>query len=202
MPRLKSMAAEAYAKAVAAGQPHEYDPSQPWVYVFEQSASDDTWWKREFEDDAFRIEAKIEKLGDVVDHSALVDADKSLSKRLNETGSVGPAKLAKTAQITRDRAQNVQSKDRVSNCDENGLYVTNRRGIAICDGFNKGTCNNTKGHKCAVDVSKMHRCNRCLDVTHANTPENPCNRMSSGAGNASKGAGKKGAKKGGKKGGW
>ena len=49
---------------------------------------------------------------------------------------------------------------------KDGRYVTSRRGIPLCSGFQTGACGEHLQGRCPVDRSHGHQCNRCLSDQH------------------------------------
>ena len=53
------------------------------------------------------------------------------------------------------------------NVGEDGRYITNRKHVKLCEGFQDGSCTESDATKhCARDKSNIHQCSICLSDTH------------------------------------
>ena len=53
------------------------------------------------------------------------------------------------------------------NVGADGRYITNRKHVKLCEGFQDGSCTEADATKqCARDKSKIHQCSICLSDTH------------------------------------
>ena len=89
--------------------------------------------------------------------------------------------------------------------DGGGNFLSNRKGVKLCPGFQDGTCTERDNYnQCLKDPSLRHQCSRCLSQHHgANSPECPGSHTPTGKGKGKKGGKGKGKKGGGKgKKGW
>ena len=95
---------------------------------------------------------------------------------------------------------------------QNGVYTTNRKGVALCPDFQTGACTDADGdRRCMKNNNLVHQCEKCLSPDH---PGSQCTKTPAqdykGAqpawvkfGGKGKGKGEKGKGKGkGKRGYW
>ena len=87
----------------------------------------------------------------------------------------------------------------------NGLYIKNRNGTKLCEGFQTGACGGVVNNRCAKDHISAHQCAKCLDNSHGQSicgaqrsPEEQSARIKAKKANSvdkgGKGKGKKGGK--------
>ena len=185
--RCRRIGAEAHSKATTAGASHEFDPSQPWDWSLQCLIDDDKFWKKEIEDDAVLILAKIKTLGGTVDG----DADTGGRKR---NRGDGPS----SSGGGQGRERSPPAKKRKSHeVDSQGRMVCNRSGVRLCSGFQDGSCTNTgRDNRCGSDRSKSHQCVICLSTEHGADHPTKCSRPAAKMPRMSE----KGSGKGGKKG--
>ena len=55
---------------------------------------------------------------------------------------------------------------RQHNVNDDGMLDTNRKGVKLCDGFNKGTCWKTNQHGRCLATGAAHQCAKCLEHDH------------------------------------
>jgi len=186
------------------GAVHGFNPDRPWDWVIRESVSETafSFWYGEFESKAILIKAHADRL-----QHHLGPEVSSLNSAL-PPGSSGrqhvPPPPPPTGQRPAKRSK-IAPQDRSHNLDAQGKYMTTRRGVVICTGYNEGTCTETDmasgGARCRKHPNLAHQCNLCLGWHPANSP-GVCPGMTSSTSGAGKGKGKQGKGKGKKKGKW
>jgi len=176
------------ARAVANNTTSEFDPNQPWEYVFRVGPEDFAFWNREFEADAVLVRAHVEgpasRLGP--DLGALVTSGRS-------SGSSQPAHAGNQRDImTMDRlsksgGKGAKDRSRSGGWEQrnnDGEFSSNRRGIQLCQEFQTGDCTEITrvngAPMCAKDSSKVHQCARCFGLHPARPKDGqPCKQPES-----------------------
>ena len=108
-------------------QQHPLDPARPWQWVFEQLAEDsERWWKEEFEVLATLLLNKIATDSEVLGGDAPVARWHDAPARAHHIpdGSAAKRKASRGSQYNM----------------AGGLYVTNRKRVPLCNGYNQGIC--------------------------------------------------------------
>ena len=140
------------------GVAHPLDPARPWQWVFEQLEDhSERWWKEEFEEPAALLLGKIASAADVLGGDVLI----------GQSFGAAPASQQLGANPALDHAGSKRKDSRGSAHNViNGLHVTNRQRVELCDGYNSGSCATDKRWpgQCPVDWGKAHQCNKCLDM--------------------------------------
>ena len=166
------------------------------------------FWKEELEDKCMLVITKTRNLssqisGDapIADGGGATGAEITRKKRQHDshiTETFDPRKRGGTPGDFRQH-----------NVNSDGLLATNRRGISLCDGFQKGECNDTDhNERCLKNSNMVHQCAKCLSKTHgahacpvqdvARAPgsNNFSNNTNTGKGKGKGKKGKKGSSKG------
>ena len=73
------------------------------------------------------------------------------------------------------------------------MKTVNRKGLPLCDGFQKGTCwqANKTNNRCSHDSTKMHQCAICLEAGHGAHAREPNKNKGNGEWNSWKKGGRK-----------
>ena len=205
--RIRRRAKSEYDMAAAstpAGQAvsHPMDPQRPWDHVFRLLPKEFSYWKKELEDPALMILAKVSSRS-VITTEAQVASQRSqhitaVSSDSAVAGLGGRRGADAGAPSPRKKQKNNNIYDRQYNYDASGRNVTNRRGIKLCPGWQDGTCTS---FPCATDASFAHQCSICLSERHGAKDCTPKGGGKKGGAGAGKG-GKKGKGKGGKRPQW
>ena len=159
-------------RALARGGEHDLDPAKPWDWVFRQTVEDGSFWKRELEETALLVKAKVAKIGSKIGGDApLLPSGSGHSdnpkRSLDSSGSwvldqgPPPPPFAKKSKEPYDRQHRV---------DQNGLMTHNRRGALLCVDFQHGRCVVEAGSSHAV-----HQCAICLHQGHGAFHPKKCN---------------------------
>ena len=204
MERIRRRGQDEFDKATAASQHHDFDPSKPWNWCWDQAAKDVNFWRKEVEEPCLLVLSKSSPLQSFIDGDANIQGGmgfgrgggsgqqpRGTKRQFDDTAA------ARQSQLTDFRAHNVKD----------GVYSTNRRGIDLCPGWQDGSCTGSaSGARCPKNWSLAHQCSKCLSSDHGKhqctstrTPSAPAQPPRSQKG--TKGGGKKG-KKGGGKGKW
>lgn len=132
MPRLRNQAIEERRESLAAGARHEYDPKRPWAYVWKRATNDAAFWKRELEDPAGTVIAKLRAISAFVDGDAPTDSRTALAALVAPpaTGAT-PATRPLAAPRSFARESSKAKKTRLHDaCD--GKMRRNRAGKRLC----------------------------------------------------------------------
>ena len=180
----------------------KFNIDMPWDACFLEGMKDQSWWRENLEEDAHLICSKAIPNKSTIGDDVPIAPDGTSGggttapapkRRANNTSThaspvpPSPSRLAAMA----SKVHNVQ----------NGLYTTNRKGQALCEGFQTGTCTELgRNNTCAKDATKSHQCAKCLSVAHGahactKSPLAPGQAWENGKGKG-KGKGKKGKGKG------
>ena len=155
--RTKRAGATALAQATAAGGSHLYNPNWPWDWVFREAAADVQFWRKELEEKALLILAKISRPLDNVEGDALTSSQPG-PKRPRDLG----AKYSSAPPPHKKR-----DFERVHRTTADGISSHNRRGLELCAVFQKGECEvAVRDGICPRNSSHRHQCARCLFMGH------------------------------------
>jgi len=148
------------------GSPSDFDPNQPWEWVFQQAAErEQAFWTDEFERPAVLVKTKADRMVDHLGADAAVDGAQS-----NRAGSSHENARSQQQQgsrgIDRSRSTPKAAKAFVHNT-VGDKYITNRAGKDLCRNYQVGDCKDTtKGvggaPLCGRDNSLAHQCELCL----------------------------------------
>ena len=187
--RTKRAGAMAKAQAIKAGGTHPFDAAKPWDWVFREAAGDSQFWRKELEENALLVLAKIAKPADAVEGDAPTSQHPQAKRARDfEVAPAGPPSRAPRRGFERQHRQTAE-----------GLMTHNRRGLGLCQPFQRGECGASGPNAvCPRDQSLRHQCARCLQLGHG---LHQCTSNVSLQDNTRKGKGGKGGGKGkGKKG--
>ena len=149
-PRIRRRLAEEKTAALKAGKDHPYDPLKPWEEVFAQLVlGEDPWWRGELERPAIHISTGVTDVQDYIDEDAPV------KKTARASASDAPTLPSPVHPPPK------RSRERDDDSGDEWLIVhrTNNKGVALCKGFQKGSCRSlTKGSRCAKDGCSAHQC--------------------------------------------
>eukprot|EP00972_Heterocapsa_arctica_P089844 13253131-Heterocapsa_arctica.AAC.1 len=179
--RLRRTAEGEHVRALAAGRESGFEPARPWNRVFADAVADRDWWGENFTEPAIlyrtRIQTAAAAVGEV---AALGDAPggRGVKRPLPAAGSWGKERGTEAVWA-------------------NGGYVKNKKGVVICEAFNRGQCGSPTG---VCPRGEAHQCRLCL-ASHTpdrcRLPPPPPPLPFAGKG-GEKGKGGKGGKKGAK----
>jgi len=181
---------------------HEFVPTRPWPWCFAQLAADTAWWQDQFVEDAILVRAKIDS------DAKKLDGDAEIEMPSGSVSRSAPTQRAPPAAQRGERTPTKASKQDRQHFVAGDKYTHNRSGLALCPGFNDGTCTATAkgkgGFVCAKNANMVHQCTACLSQDHgASSPlcrgsttakmsDSP--RFKGGGRSRGKGGGKKGKK--------
>ena len=147
--RLRRAAENEHAKAQAAGRTSTFEPARPWNRVFADAVTDRDWWSENFTEPAVLYRTRIQTAAAVMDDGTGHDVTPrgKGAKRTAPAADPGapPGKGGKRASLAPVWA--------------NGRYVKNRRGIRVCEAFNRGQCGWPTS---ACPRGEAHQCSLCL----------------------------------------
>ena len=139
--RMRSEYMERIRRALEENPAHGYSPASPWSAVFASAIREAEYWRKEVTTPATLLLARAKQ------SSRADDSDSEPRARTQ------PGKKKKRKAGARDDNSVFDSSK--------GFYTKNRKGIEICEKFNKQSCGNGKAQsKCANNRS--HQCNLCL----------------------------------------
>lgn len=171
-----------YKRAMQASPPlmNTLDPSRPWDTVMWEAGEDDfKFWKRQLEDHALMILAKVGKLGSVLDGDAQIS--KTISEHLASDSSMAQltphAALRVTSSDAAGRPAAKQPPAKRLRSAPGQLHSVNRKGVPICGDYVKGQCRKTRGNglACGADGTSVHQCPICLLGPHQCANPGQCN---------------------------
>ena len=136
----KRVGQEDHRKCQLAGTVSEYDPLQPWDFVWGKACEDFSWWHSEFEEPVLLILTKTQSL------SAMIDGDVDLAtephaKRQKPTSGARQVQQSgwESGFGNNELPTKHNKMERLHNVNGN-KFTTNRRGSQLCEGYNAGTC--------------------------------------------------------------
>ena len=155
--RLRRQGASARERAPAQGFHHEFDPANPWEWVWKNLPGDRDFWHRELEEPALLVLAKTMPAGAALDHDAPVGRPATTGDRQP------PAK--KQRRNGKDKSERTKAY-RID--DKTGLWSHNRAEVELCRNFQKGDCMETVGNGiCGKNPNARHQCGKCLELGHS-----------------------------------
>ena len=151
--RMRRQGEEEHQKATSLGMPHEYDAAKPWEYVWNALVEDQRFWHKEVEEPCLLVKAKSATLNNMVEADAPIGRDTLASQPAYEANPQSPKKR--------------KNQERVHKLGDDGLLTHNRRGTALCEGFQKGECKeaNPDG-TCKRAPTLRRQCAKCLSPVH------------------------------------
>ena len=173
-----------------AGRPHPYDEAKPWNFIWRLAAEDALFWRREVEEPCLLVLSRSSSLSEMVQPDNPLGTAAPLTS--NAASSHSSSKRQASASVQSPKKK--QNFERVHNIDASGsTFTTNRRGIALCPGWQAATCLEVRNEKCAVNQNMVHQCSKCLSRDHG---AKDCSRkphaLSPRPAASSRGKGKKG----------
>ena len=171
MVRIKRRGLHEREKALAKGGDHDLDPDKPWDWVFRQTVEDSAFWKRELEETALLVKARVAKIDCQIDGDAPLQPTGSSrsdnpKRSLDSLDKPSPPPVAKKPRLAYDRQHRA---------DQNGHMTHNRRGIMLCDDYQHGRCQEGRGVACPRSPQAVHQCAVCLHQGHGAFHPRPCN---------------------------
>ena len=175
--RVKRNGSTKAAAAMAQGKTHDYDPTMPWEYVFEQLTNKERqWWTTELEEPCIQIVTKAASLNSFIDDDA-------------------PIQRPPQPQHNEQRAPKRQNHSQ-------GPSNQNKRRVMFCEGWQNKTCLDKDGqNRCRANPTFVHQCSKCMRNSHGANWPGGCNneqRSKQHRGKGGKGGKSKGSGKGGK----
>jgi len=177
--RIRRRGETEHAKAISCGGSHDYSPGKPWEWVWSRIPDEQKFWREELEEPCMLVLARAGSLARMIQCDALV-ADGISGLPGDKRRRVQPA-LPTTPPPS--RLHNVSD----------GAYTTNRRGIALCPEFQKGSCNEVDlNFQCKKQPDRVCQCSRCLSTDHGSAkcsraPRAPIHGRGKGRGKGKKG---------------
>jgi len=148
------------------GTTGDFDPAQPWDYVYRVAEDEVAFWRNEFETNAIMVRTHIETLPTHLGREVGPVGEAAASSHKRPQTFLREAERETPSKRPSGKGGSSSSFDEGSQMDEEGNYTTNRKGTPLCRNFNKGTCTeviNMQGAPmCAVERSRIHLCSRCL----------------------------------------
>ena len=147
--RLRLAAENEHAKTQAAGGSSSFEPKRPWNRVFADAVADRDWWSENFTEPAILYRTRIQTAVAVTDDGTGHDVT-TRGKSANRVAAGvdpwnPPGKGGKRASQAPAWA--------------NGRSVKNRRGVKVCEAFNRGQCGWPTS---ACLRGEAHQCCLCL----------------------------------------
>ena len=213
--RVRDEQEELLQQALEANGTHPFDPERPWEQCFDVAITGQQWLQYWADEVTLKC---IILLSSSTSPSHYLHGDAEIAssstqhmatRYMNDDDEV-PQKLGtvKTESVDRRRppptrhdnprpvkVQKVKAER--AHHVSGGLFTHNRKGAALCHGYQDGSCT---GLLCPKGF--VHQCNKCLDTRHGSSSPHPCQSVPAaptGKGSGKKGGGKKGGKKGGAK---
>ena len=158
MPRLNTDLAVQHQAALDASGTTPYNPQRPWDYTLHMLLSQVKFWKDELEDPGLRLLAATNNVADFIGGDAPISMDAEPSTQRHNRGKRG------TNPHPRGKRQN--SGTQSSSTPASGVHTANRKGHALCAGWNNGSCTGSVGGFCPMNPNLKHQCNICLAQDH------------------------------------
>jgi hypothetical protein len=149
-------------EAKAPGSVPGWSAVRPWNAVWSRAARDYRYWQSEFKEKAlFLITRSAPK-------AALIDDDVRISARAiapPQFGQLGKGQSQRSASSGGYGKAPKPPKEKAHNTNAEG-YITNRRQVALCLGWQDGTCTTTLGAGLCQLTGLAHQCSKCLSSSH------------------------------------
>lgn len=159
--RVRRRGQEAFDRARLAGLNHDFNPLQPWEWVWQELANDNTFWYKEIVEPAMLYLAKMANMSQLVDDDAKVTAPNA-SAPSSSTATRPPASTT-SRPPKRQRGPDV----REHKLGDDGMYTHNRRGAELCKMFQTGECKDKDQFgNCGRNAARKHQCAKCLSELH------------------------------------
>ena len=159
MERLKRDLVAEHEKITNAGGTSTFNPKRPWNAVFAKAIADETFWREEVVEPCMMVITRISNASEILDGDAKIGGSSSSAAGPRDPGAV-PAKMAPANEKQTPRPRNTNRTGRVHQIQD-GKYVMNRTGYALCAGYNTEQCTGN-GLWCHQAWDTVHQCNRCL----------------------------------------
>lgn len=141
--RMRSEYMERIRRALEENPAHGYSPASPWSAVFASAIREAEYWRKEVTTPATLLLARAK--------APRTSGEDSDSDRRPRPGAGAKKKKRKAG-----------GKDDLSVFDSvKGFYTKNRKGIEICERFQKHNCGNGKAQSKCTN-GRSHQCNLCL----------------------------------------
>ena len=190
---------------------HDFEPSRPWNYVFENTFDTlkaNKWWHEELEYQALAIINSSVAVSDVLGGDARIGTRAppqappgiiAQQAGLEEAYGAHSARRPRPWEAeARADIRQPEKKLRLHNVKD-GNFTTSRKGKPLCAAFQLGTCGMAirEGNMCPANPKEIHLCKLCLSAAHgacgcdrteapANPPDN-FNGLGKGRGKNGKG---------------
>ena len=180
--QLKREAEEEREEWIKKGLVHDFNPEQPWEYVFDYLIGDKSkeYWRSEIKDKCLLIKADAAKVEDYIEDDAKIAQPPP------------PPAILDAAPVTRrgpKRALAIEDRSNEWEMPPVGPapvapVLMNKKGQLICPDFQKGLCAGTDGmSRCLKDGKSLHICAICFDNRHgAHHPAGACGGAAPGGG--------------------
>jgi len=170
------------ANATAAGLHHDYVDKNPWEWVWSKMPEESRFWREELEEPCMLVLARTGSLQQMVQGDAPVANDSGQGS----TGGTNDSSRGK-----KKHPASPSGFQKVHNVTE-GIYTTNRRGLPLCQDFQRGMCDSIDANRrCRKNGNDVHQCNKCLCPDHGGRDCGKAPRMfSEGKGKKGKGKGR------------
>ena len=165
--RIRRRGAQEHSAATGTGGTHEYQPSQPWEFVYRHLVLDNKFWEDEFTSTALLIRSHIDRLTEHLGPEVEGDTRSSRpsgssQKRGSDPGHEPPPSPPGTKRKKGDKKGGAEG----SRKGPDGFYTSNRSGTPLCRAYQDGSC---KEHTyvqglpmCARNKKLAHMCAKCL----------------------------------------
>lgn len=222
--RKKQMGLAEKARAEARNQEHHLDRTRHRNWVWEQIVNDAQWWRSELDQPCMLILSRSTTVPRILGHDAPAGGAQLGGPGVPAFGQARPAQLALTNGDPSGGGRGggnpggghpgggflgvVLTKKKERGTSQNvrdGSYQANRRGIALCLGWQTASCNDTQAggsYRCRSNPGMVHQCSKCLSVDHGASacprstgpPEHRAERgKGQGGGGGARGRGRRGA---------
>ena len=182
--QLKREAEDEREEWLKKGLVHDFNPEQPWEYVFDYLTSDKAkeYWRTEIKDKCLLIKADAAKVEDYIDDDA---------KIAMPPAPPTPAILDQAPLTHRRGKRTLAIEDKSNEWEMPAVgpapispVLMNKKGQLICPDFQKGLCAGTDGmSRCLKDGKSLHICAVCFDNRHgAHHPAGACQGPVQGGG--------------------
>jgi len=147
--RLRRAAENEHAKVVAAGGSSSFDPKRPWNRVFADAVADRDWWSENFTEPAILYRTRIQTAAAITDDGTGHEAKTQGNS----------AKRSASGAVARTPAGKGSKRASQTPVWANGRYIKNKRGVKVCEAFNRGQCGWPTS---ACPRREAHQCCLCL----------------------------------------
>ena len=164
--RLRRLGQEAFEVARTAGLGHEFNPLQPWEWVWKELARDFIFWNKEVVEPCMLYLAKSANLAQLVDNDAPITAMPQREVVTTSVRSLPSTPSSAARPQKRQRGPDI----REHKVGDDGLFTHNRKGMELCRGFQTGDCTEKDARgNCIKSSSRKHQCAKCLSELHGSS---------------------------------